>query len=308
MEAGVPITVAVQNYRLAYPGGHSRFLLQSPIPVPNGHHESDRILARHEQGPNNNKVVFELSQRLVKVDGPPDRAYAHGILRGDPVWVDELLSDTADGPYWIAVVVNLRTWERLHVELADVRWIPKYRKRDHGDNEDELLTVCGAPFRKRSIRLRAIVQRLARSSGTLQRALEIRDFVEKDLFEYDNLNKLSDGKTSIEDIFDRILASMESPPMMPPFFSSSFTGSDGSLTQFSSPAPPSSTLFAVPSLVNKASALATPPLDDDDSSQAGQDDPEFERDATKLWNKGMTLIRRRRKPIVSVCLFSLCNI
>lgn len=307
MEPCVAVTVAVQNYWLAYPGGHSRFLLQSPIPIPDGDLESGRVLVRHDQGPNNNRVTFEVAQRLVKADGLSDCAYAHGILnlapagrdcrRGDPLWIDELASDGQGS----ATVINLRTWERLQVELGDVRWIPKYRKLDHGD-EDELLTLCGAPFRQKSIHVRAIVQRLPTSSygfiGACHSPLEVRDFVEKDLFEYENLNKLPDGKRRVEEIFDRILASLESPPS----FSGSFTCSDGSSTQFSSPAP-SARLLASQSLANKAAFLATPPLDDDDS-QAGEDDPEFEQDVAKLWSKGMTLIKRRRKPISTVSSFA----
>lgn len=277
------VAIDVQTYRLGFPGGQSTFMLQSPVPserVPDG-----KILVRQEQGQNSNQVAFRALEELAKVDGPPQGTYAHGVVRvprqecdyreGDAVWLFDEEWKLGRRPDQNTIgVVNLRTWKRLGVSLQEIYWVPKYRKLDHSVGEEELLTICGPPIRRasdRRIYVLAIVQRLrvgnhtasATSSNVLQ--CELREFVVQEIFSYQNMSQLPDGKSKIEGLFRRIMGGMAQMPL-----------SKGcSLAASQEP-------FSLPfsqAKVGMASALAIPPAEDDGSR--------FKRDVAALWSKAM---------------------
>lgn len=289
------ITIDVQDYRLAFPNGQSTFVLQSPV-----QHDGARdgaILARQDQGANSNEVSFKRPSDLVKTDGPPHSALIHGILlrsdaarrgrEGDPVW----LRDTAWRPGTSLErskigIVNLRTWETLTVALQDVCWVPKYRKLDHHDGEEEVLTVSGAPKRHptdKKLYVQAILQRLQTSGQPMPLGhgsrLELREFVQQELWNYKNLCTSADGRSTAQKLYRQAFEDMKQPP--PSAFSL--------LQQPFEPGPPGQ----MPRFVRVAwgSAWPTPPTDEDD-------DPDFEQDAQELWDRGMANLYKRPPPVV----------
>ncbi|KAI3392767.1 hypothetical protein diail_5203 [Diaporthe ilicicola] len=218
----IDITIEVEYYRPAYLGGASTVLLQSPVAperLP-----SDETLIRQDQGQYKNEVSFEPSAHVKKVSCDSHRTYAHGVLtqshldrgyrKGDRIWLTEAASEDRDE--YIKdkrdiAAVNLRTWQPITVALDDVCWIPKFRKIDSGEDEEELLTISGPPVRKhdRKIYLLAIAQRLRLRNGTTSvERVEVREIVEQDSFKYNNLTALPDGKQKTAELFHRSLAAV----------------------------------------------------------------------------------------------------
>lgn len=218
----VEITIEVDYYRPVYLDGSSTVLLQSPVSPER--HSSNTILVRQDQGQYKNEVSFKPAAQVNRVDCGSHSTYAHGVLlqsqldrgyrKGDRVW----LTETAREDRSISVkdqasivAVNLRTWAPITVALHDVCWIPKFRKIDCGEGEEELLTISGPPVRKhdRKIYLLAIVQRLRLSNDiTTVEGIELREIVEQDSFKYQNLTALPDGKRRTSVLFHRSLAAV----------------------------------------------------------------------------------------------------
>ena len=175
----VEITIEVDYYRPVYLDGSSTVLLQSPISPER--QSSNAVLVRQDQGQYKNEVSFKPAAQVNRVSCASHRTYAHGVLiqtdadrgyrKGDRVWLTETAREDRNVSFQgqtSIVAVNLRTWAPITVALEDVCWIPKFRKIDCGEDEEELLTISGPTVRKhdRKIYLLAIVQRLRLSSGT----------------------------------------------------------------------------------------------------------------------------------------------
>lgn len=92
-----------------------------------------------------------------------------------------------------------------------------------------------------------------------------REFVEQELFRYQNMSKLPDGKSKTEEVFRRVMGDMTEMPLPDV----------------------SSQLFIPEARAATASALATPPAEDDDSSIGVEDESRFQRDVAALWSKAM---------------------
>ncbi|KUI61918.1 hypothetical protein VP1G_09076 [Cytospora mali] len=211
------VTVAVEDYRSTCANGREKYLLQSPISPDRrpGRH----VLVRQDQGEQKNEVAFKMPEELVKLDSAPKRTYAHGILlrpknrKGDPIWLMESASKSLGG---VSVqnrthiaAVNLRTWESIRVALEDVCWIPKYRKIDCSEDDDELLTISGPLVKKYDARtyFLAVVQRLRVRDGILEaERAEVAEMIEQDTWKYQNLTALADGERRIKELFRRCLA------------------------------------------------------------------------------------------------------
>lgn len=216
------ITIEVDCYRPVYLNGFSTVLLQSPVSPER--QASNEMLVRQDQGQYKNEVSFKPSAQVSRVSCGSRSTYAHGVLvqsrldrghrKGDRVWLTETAcEDTYESikDQRHIVAVNLRTWEPVTVALDDVCWIPKFRKIDCGEDEEELLTISGPPVRKndRKIYLLAIVQRLCLRNGTTSvQRVEMSEIVEQDCFKYQNLTALPDGKCRISDLFHRSLAAV----------------------------------------------------------------------------------------------------
>ncbi|KAL1876255.1 hypothetical protein Daus18300_002883 [Diaporthe australafricana] len=228
------ITIEVDYYRPVYLDGSSTVLLQSPVSPER--RASNEILVRQDQGQFKNEVSFKPSAQVSRVSCGSRSTYAHGVLiqsrldrgyrKGDQVWLTETACEdkyeSIEDQHDI-VAVNLRTWVPITVALADVCWIPKFRKIDCGEGEEELLTISGPPVRKhdRKIYLLAIVQRLCLRNGTTSvQRVEVREIVEQDCFKYQNLTILPDGNRRTSDLFHRSLAAVaptffETGPQVP---------------------------------------------------------------------------------------------
>lgn len=296
MESEPIVTIDVQNYRLVLPNGRSKFLLQCPVPHEASH--DGKILVRQDQGANNNEVSFKPPRQLVRVDDPPLRTYVHGIFlasrpggncrKGDAVWLHDATRKPGSKQDPEAIgVVNLRTWECLTVSLWEICWVPKYRRLEHDDGEEELLTISGRPARHAATKktyVLAIVQRL-RVVDDVDPAgdgpcLEAKEMVEQELFRYQNLNNLPEGTKRIQELFGRMLRA-------------------AALTQATQL--DTSKSIALERMVGNASALTTPPsVDDDDSPYEEEDDAEFEREAQELINEGMANLTRPARLVVPV--------
>lgn len=295
MESELIVTVAVRNSRLILPNGRSRFLLQCPVPHAGSH--DDKILVRQDQDANNNEVTFRAPGQLVSVDDPPHRTYIHGIFivsrpdencqKGDAVWLHDANWKPGSklDPDAIAVV-NLRTWECLTVGLWEVCWVPKYRKLEHRDGEEELLTISGPPSRHaltRKTYVLAIVQRMRVVNDTDPTSdalcLEVMELVEQELFKYQNLSSLPEGTRRIQELFGRLL--------------SGITYNHANLLDNPNP-------VSREPMAGTASLLATPPSEDVDSPVEEDEDPEFERDAQELISEGMANLSRPSRLVVPV--------
>lgn len=299
MEGEAGVTVDIQNYRLILPSGHSTFLFQCPIPQPELHDET--FLVRQDQDVYNNEVSFKAPGQLVSVDDLPHTTYAHGVMlasrpgedcrKGDSVWLyDAHWKPGSELDPTTAAVVNLRTWKCLTVGLREVCWVPKFRKLDHGVGEEELLTISGRPVRhtlSKKTYFLAIVQRLRTGDdlGTNRDGpgLEIKEFVEQEIFKYQNLCKLADGAKKIKELFDRALSKRTSSPVNP-------VGQSRLLPRGQTAGP-------------LASVLATPPSEDDDYLIGEDEDSEFEREAKQLISEGMAKLIRPPMPVVPVHIF-----
>lgn len=284
------IIVDVRNYRLVLPNGLSPVLLQSPVSNPDKN-KDDLFLVRQDSGAKNNQVNLQRRPANLAEDVHLQQStFAHGILvrpsrtgdyqRGDQVWLAEeaeKLRKPRHDPKAIDVF-NLRTWKRLTVSLDDVCWVPKYRKLERGDGE-ELLTISGPPVRRpdRKAYILAVVQRLYNQScdGNTDAHLEVREMVEQDMFRYDNLQKQGSLRI-VEELFQRRMASMARI---------STPNNTLSPEAASSPSRPISSQRA-------ASALATPPPEDDGSPVPPESDPDSAGMRKMIMDKAMALIRR----------------
>ncbi|KUI73218.1 hypothetical protein VM1G_08820 [Cytospora mali] len=211
------VTVAVEDYRSTCANEREKYLLQSPISP--DRRPRRRVLVRQDQGEQRNQVAFKMPEELVKLDSDPKRAYAHGILlrpkhrKGDPIWLMESaskgLSRASVQARTHIAAVNLRTWKSILVALEDVCWIPKYRKIDCSEGDDELLTISGTLVKKYDMKTYSlvVVQRLHVRNGILEaERAEVTEMIEQDTWKYQNLTALPDGERRIEELFHRCLA------------------------------------------------------------------------------------------------------
>lgn len=269
----VEITIGVEYYRPVHVDSSSTtLLLQSPVSPER--QPGDEILVRQDQGQYKNEVSFKPAAEVHKVSRGCHRTYAHGVLiqsspgrgyrKGDRVW----LKETAHEDRLVSVqnqtsiiAVNLRTWTLMKIALDHVCWIPKFRKIDCGEDEEELLTISGPPVRKqdRKIYLLAIVQRLRLGNDTTAvERVELREIIEQDSFKYQNLTALPDGKRRISELFHRSLAAVA-----PAFFE---VGLQASIThQSDTPMP------HVGRASDQAISLVTPPPEEDLTQEASPD-------------------------------------
>ncbi|KAG8167021.1 hypothetical protein KVR01_002710 [Diaporthe batatas] len=219
----VEITIEVEYYRPVHVDSSSTtLLLQSPVSperqLDNG------ILVRQDQGQFKNAVSFKPAAQVHKVSRGYHRTYAHGVLiqsspdrryrKGDRVWLTETAHEDRNVSVQnqtSIIAVNLRTWTPMTIALSHVCWVPKFRKIERGEDEEELLTISGPPVRKqdRKLYLLAIVQRLRLSNdSTAVERVELREIIEQDSFKYQNLTALPDGKRTISELFHRSLAAV----------------------------------------------------------------------------------------------------
>lgn len=307
----VEITIEVDYYRPVYLDGSSTVLLQSPVSPE--HQPSTAILVRQDQGQYKNEVSFKPAAQVSRVSCGSHSTYAHGVLvqskpdrgyrKGDRVWLTETAREDKNvsvRDQTIIAAVNLRTGAAIMLALDDVCWIPKFRKIDCGEDEEELLTISGPPVRKqdRKIYLLAIVQRLRLSDNTTTvERVELREIVEQDSFKYQNLTALPDGKRRTSELFHRSLAAVA-----PTFFE---PGLQGPTTT------PSST--GMPQVGNgpgQIISLATPPPEEETSENAspnfnislplteGEDDPDVRRKMQELQRVVEAKKARKCKPLI----------
>lgn len=303
----VEITIDVDYYRPVYLDGSSTVLLQSPISPE--HQSRNAILVRQDQGQYKNEVSFKPAAQVNRVSCGSHSTYAHGVLlqsqldrgyrKGDRIWLTEtaredrsvLVQDQSS-----IVAVNLRTWAPITVALDHVCWIPKFRKIDCGEGDEELLTISGPPVRKhdRKIYLLAIVQRLRLGNDkTTVESVKLREIVEQDSFKYQNLTALPDGKRRASELFHRSLAAVA-----PSFLE---TGRQGPSTN------PSNT--DMPQIGNGPS-LATPPPEEELFEDAspdfsisqplteGEDDPDVRKKMQELQRVVEAKKARKCKPLI----------
>lgn len=307
----VEITIDVDYYRPVYLDGSSTVLLQSPISPE--HQSRNAILVRQDQGQYKNEVSFKPAAQVNRVSCGSHSTYAHGVLlqsqldrgyrKGDRIWLTEtaredrsvLVQDQSS-----IVAVNLRTWAPITVALDDVCWIPKFRKIDCGEGEEELLTISGPPVRKhdRKIYLLAIVQRLRLSNdNTTVESVKLREIVEQDSFKYQNLTALPDGKRRTSELFHRSLAAVA-----PSFFE---TGRQRPSTN-----PSSTEMPQIGSGPDQVISLATPPPEEELFEDAspdfsisqplteGEDDPDVRKKMQELQRVVEAKKARKCKPLI----------
>lgn len=307
----VEITIEVDYYRPVYLDGSSTVLLQSPVSPERP--SSNAILVRQDQGQYKNEVSFKPAAQVNKVSCGPHSTYAHGVLiqsqldrgyrKGDRIW----LTETAREDRSVSVhdqtkilAVNLRTWAPITVALDNVCWIPKFRKIDCGDDEEELMTISGPPVRKhdRKIYLLAIVQRLRLSNDTnTVEKVELREIVEQDSFKYQNLTALPDGKRRTSELFHRSLAAVA-----PTFFETEpqrFIGT-----------PSNTDILQFGGGLNQAVSLVTPPPEEEPSEDVspnfstnlplteGEDDPDVRHKMQELQRVVEAKKARKCKPLI----------
>lgn len=290
------VTRKAQNYRLLLPNGRSKFLLQCPVPHEGP--ETEKILVRQDGDANNNEVSFKTPAQLISVADGSHEIYIHGVLlaprveedcrRGDAVWLYDPKWRPRSKPDPEAIaVVNLRTWRCLSVRLWEVCWVPKYRKLEHADGAEELLTVCGRPVRhtlSKKNYILAIVQRM-RPTGELSPAgnflaLEIKELVEQELFRYQNLGHVHEGSKRIQKLFRRMLED----------------------SRYQDTTGPSLTPVVPGRPCELSPAVTTPSCEADESPIEDDEDSEFERDAQALINEGMANLTRPSRPVFPVCM------
>lgn len=307
----IEITIEVDYYRPVHLDGSSTLILQSPV-SPECQY-SNGILVRQDQGQYKNEVGFKPASHVNKVSCGYHRTFAHGILirsnldgsyrKGDRVWLTETAHEDRNVSarnHTNITAVNLRTWMPITVGVDEVCWIPKFRKIECGQDEEELLTISGPPVRKqdRKIYLLAIVQllRLSNNNTTIER-VELREIVEQDSFKYQNLTALPDGKRRISHLFHSSLA-----VVAPTFFEikpriTTMTTSNSGMLQ-----------------VGRASdqiiSLATPPPEEEHTEGAspdfnislplteGEDDPDVRRKMQELQRVVEAKKARKCKPLL----------
>ncbi|PSR85726.1 hypothetical protein BD289DRAFT_453128 [Coniella lustricola] len=296
------ITLNVQSYRLLLPNGQSPFVLQAPLQ--HDEHPSGSILVRQYQGTNNNEVTFKRREDLVKTDDAPYSTHAHGYLlfsdsaeqyhKGDLVWLREVGWKPGSNRDPSKVhVVNLRTRDSLTLPLDAVCWMPKYRKIDRADGEEELLTISGSPKRNlndRKLYVLAIKQRLLHNGPNPSSArllhLEIQELVEQELFFYQNLSISPDGKKTAERLFRWAMAGREVQP----------AASELMHTPRGS--------FSGPLVVTPSTSITLSVGYVSNVGEEEDEDPDFDRDARQLWKKGMGNLNRPR----SMTDTHICNL
>ncbi|KAJ0123149.1 hypothetical protein J7T55_011613 [Diaporthe amygdali] len=307
----VNITIEVDYYRPVYLDGSSTVLLQSPVSPER--QPSNEILVRQDQGQYKNEVTFKPAAQVNRLSSGSGSTYAHGVIiqshadqgyrKGDRVWLtetacedkNESIQDQKD-----IIAVNLRTWEPITVALDDVCWIPKFRKIDCGEDEEELLTISGPPVRKhdRKIYLLAIVQRLRVRNGiTRIDKVEVREIVEQASFKYQNLTALPDGKRRTNDLFHRSLAAIA-----PAFFEAGLQGLIAN--------PWSTGMPHTGRGPGQAISLATPPPEEEFSDDGspnfstslplteGEEDPDVKRKMQELQRVVEAKKARKCKPLL----------
>lgn len=297
------ITVAVEEYRPSYADGEIKFVLQSPISPER--RPGDKILVRQDRGELNNFVDFSKPEELVKLDSGPKSAYAHGILlrsdpsnghrEGDQIWLTgSATRHPADG----ISAVNLRTWEPLKVALHEVCWIPKYHTLDRGEDDEELVTISGPTVKsnKRGYVL-GVVQRLCTRDRIVKvKSVDLRDIVEQDLWKYQNLTALADGRGRIEKLFRRSLESVRPATF---FDDDTDEESEGQsvIEGLGSETDSSRAVSLAPSSTN-ISEGASLGISIDYSLNEGEDDPHVNRRHLELERKVMADLAKEPKPVV----------
>lgn len=308
----VEITIEVEYYRPVHVDSSSTtLLLQSPVSPER--QSGNTILVRQDQGQYKNKVSFKPAAQVHKVSRGHHRTYAHGVLiqsspdrryrKGDRVWLTETAHEDRNVSVHnqtSIIAVNLRTWTPMTIALGHVCWIPKFRKIDCGEDEEELLTISGPPVRKqdRKMYLLAIVQRLKLSNNTTAvERVELREIIEQDSFKYQNLTALPDGKRKISELFHRSLAAVA-----PSFFE---MGPQASITHLSNTPMPQ-----VGRASDQAISLVTPPPEDDLTQEAPPDfsislpnieaevDPDVRRKMEELQRVVEAKKARKCKPLI----------
>lgn len=289
----------VRTYRLVIPNGSSKFVLQ--VPLTSQEQPRDGVLLfRQDQGAKTNQITIKRRPTNLEEVHLQKSTLAHGILirtsqacdykQGDQVWLAEEASKFQEPRQNASAigVFSLRTWKRLTVPLKDVCWIPKYRKLDRGDGE-ELLTISGPPVRrpnKKSYVL-AVVQRLdnqAANTGTDVR-VEIRELVEQELFQYDNLSQKQGGTKDIVRLVQRRMLDMASSPTASATLAFREHTSD---------------ILEPITRQRAVVTLAAPPLEQGDLVGHEDSDPEVARAEQVIMAKAMALISPRRA--IPVCL------
>lgn len=307
----VEITIEVEYHRPVHVDGYSTTLLQSPVSPES--QSANTILVRQDHGQYKNEVGFKPASQLYKVDCGRHWTHAHGVLiqsspdrsyrKGDRIW----LTETADEDRNSSVqdrtnimAVNLRTWTPMTIALGSVCWIPKFRKIDCGEDEEELMTISGPPVKKqdRKMYLLAIVQRLKLSNDTtFVERVELREIVEQDSFKYQNLTVLPDGHQRISGLFHRSLAALA-----PAFFEMELQAPSTSLSNAVMP--------RVGRASDQAISLVTPPPEDEPTQNASPDfsigllhiedglDPEVRRKIAELQRAVEAKKARKCRPLI----------
>lgn len=302
----VEITIEVEYYRPVHADSSSTILLQSPVSLER--QSGNAILVRQDQGQYKNEVSFKPAAQVHKVSCGSHRTYAHGVLlqsspdrkyrKGDRVWLMDRNVSVQNQTNVTAV--NLRTWTSMTIALGHVCWVPKFRKIDCGEDEEELLTISGPPVRKqdRKMYLLAIVQRLRLSDEmTTVERVEMREIVEQDSFKYQNLTGLPDGEQRISELFHRSLASVA-----PTFFD---VGLQAPVTSL-----PNRFIPQVGRVSDQAISLVTPPPEEELGGDASPDfsislpqiedepDPEVRRKMEELQRVVEAKKARKCKPLI----------
>ncbi|KAK7740672.1 hypothetical protein SLS53_005140 [Cytospora paraplurivora] len=307
----VKITVAVEDYRPSYTNKHDGVLLQSPISP--SRLPGRKVLVRQDQGERKNEVTLMKPEELIKLDSGPRSTYAHGIIirshpksasrKGDAIWLREsapLYHDKSIPRRTHIKAYNLRTWQPITVALGDVCWIPKYRKLDCGEDEEELLTTSGPLVKKYDKRTYclAVVQRLYSRNGVVEaKRVELRELVEQDTWKYQNLTALPDGEIRIGELFRRCLASV-APDVLSDVGLGEEDSDQPSIVPLEGGWGSGRTITSTPAPSDNISEKA--PLDASIgySHVDGEDDPDMVRRILDLERKVMAKQARKPKPLV----------
>ncbi|ROW13873.1 hypothetical protein VPNG_03518 [Cytospora leucostoma] len=307
----VKITVAVEDYRPSYANKQNGVLLQSPISP--ARLPGKKLLVRQEQGERKNEVTMMKPEELTKLDSGPRSTYAHGIIirshprqgyrKGDAIWLREsapLYHDKSIPRRTHIKAYNLRTWEPITVALGDVCWIPKYRKLDCGEDEEDLLTISGPLVKKYDTRTYclAVVQRLYSRNGVVEaKRVELRELVEQDTWKYQNLTALPDGEEKIGDLFHRCLASV-----VPDVFSVVGLREEDSeqlsIVPLNGGMGADRAITLTPELSDYISGRSSLGVNIDYSGVDGEDDPDMVRRILELERKVVAKQARKPKPLI----------
>lgn len=181
-------------------------------------------------------------------------------------------------------------------------WVPKYRRLDCGEDEEELLTVSGPLVRRADRRAYclAVVQRLYSRGGVVEaRGVELRVLAEQDTWGYQDLAALPGGEGRGGELFRRCLASVA-----PDVLSGAGLGGEGEDQLGISVVPAEEEVGS-----GRAVTLTPAPPDDipeetfwgvsiDYPHVDGEDDPDMVRRILVLERKVMAKQARKPEPLV----------